>query len=103
MDKLLLSTDHSILQKNIVTISNILLQMKYFRNNFVKYCKIDRNITILTFWNSFENNNKYYNNNFQKYCWKIPLKCAISIIFPNSANNKETLFSKYYISKTLCY
>ena len=42
--------------EHVSNISNISLRLKYCRNIFVTYRKIfDRNITILTFWNIFEN------------------------------------------------
>ena len=45
-----------ILEKHVRNISNFSLQMKYCHNISVNYCKIfHRNITILTFWNIFEN------------------------------------------------
>ena len=46
----------NIAETYVRNISNLSLQLKYYRNIFVKYCKIFHcNITILTFWNIFVN------------------------------------------------
>ena len=76
------------------------MQLKYYRNIFVKYWKIfHRNITILTFWNIFKQMSIY---DFQKY-WHTHLQKYIFQYYFQMLQVATKYFLFYYIYKISFY
>ena len=97
---ILTHTEQNI-KKDVGSIFYISLQLKYWRNIFVKYCKIfHRSITISTFSNIFGNLIFGIFNTFRNiveiFRWNVPI-LHTSIIFPNVCKWRRNIILFYII------